>query len=144
MNSIPDPGTPSNNHSQFSAMEMADLSDSQRSVVLYERMIETHDVWRNFQGDHTRAVAEVASLKRGKLEMMVSFTLASITMALGGALISSFPYAVPVPWEFWFGWVCIVLGLVFGITSRAIVWLLIFLEKKKLVQLPPTLSKDQN
>lgn len=138
---IPQPKTPSDEPSDFSKMEMADLSATKRNTVLYERnlaVFERHNKFLTGQieklqtdiqslairdSSYTEAVSSVAMLERAQIEMAVSFALATVGMAVGGGLISSFPNSpADTPWQFVLGWALMLSGVVFGFTSRVIVW----------------------
>lgn len=138
---IPQPETPSDEPTELSKMEMADLGASKRNTVLYERSLavfERHNKFLTGQieklqteiqaltlkdSSYRQAIADVATLERAQIEMAVSFALATVGMAVGGGLIGSYPISpTTTPWQFVFGWTLIISGVVFGFTSRVIVW----------------------
>ena len=138
---IPRPEEPSKEPTEITQMEMAELSTEKRNTVLYERLLaqsmrqsavlegnmeemqKHNSTLLQKDADHKDACVQVATLKRAQTEMAVSFGLATIAMAVGGALISSFPFANGIaPWQFALGWTLLLCGVVFGFTSRLIVW----------------------
>jgi len=146
---IPQPETPSDEPSEFSKVEMADLSASKRSTVLYERSLAAFKRHNKFltvqieklQSDiqsltlrdpcYNQAINNVAALERAQIEMAVSFAFATVFMAIGGGLISSFPYSPnSPPWQFVLGWTLILSGVIFGFTSRVVVWVSVKIKER--------------
>lgn len=142
---IPSLGPVSNEPTDLTKAEMADLSSSKRNTVLYERTIEEFKLRISFlenlvsiekqekQGALTRCESlesearNAAALRRAKAEMFVAFLLATISMTVGSALISSYPISNgQTPWQFSFGWALIVMAILMGIFGRAVVWLVVY------------------
>ena len=133
---ISSPGTPDNQPNDLTQQEMADLSAAKRNTVLYEKIIK--DLKEDMGGlksqntlllqkdsDHQRVCETHGMLRRSIIETHVSFALATVAMVVGGALISSYPIQHDdVPWQFAAGWCAIVLGVVFGVMSRVLVWMI--------------------
>lgn len=139
---IPVPDASSEKPSDLTVLEMADLGDAQRTTVLYERSLREHIQTKDFlveQFNNIKAEkdelerkreADIAELRnkraveRAHIEGNVSFALATVFMLLGGGLISSFPHLnSDLPWQFVAGWIMLVSGVIFGFTSRLLVWL---------------------
>jgi hypothetical protein len=48
-------------------------------------------------------------------------------MGAGGGLISSFPKTPDtIPWQFGAGWALLVVGIVFAVATRPVVWLVFY------------------
>jgi hypothetical protein len=147
--SIPSPGEVSEEASEFTKAEIADLSSTKRNTFLYERTIEhfksqicfleklvtsekseKQEVINRCSSLEAEA-KNAASLRRAKLEMFISFLLATIAMTIGGALISSYPINNGVaPWQFYLGWSMIVMAVVMGLFSRVLAWVAIYVFPK--------------
>jgi hypothetical protein len=142
---IPSLGQVSTEPTDLTKAEMADLTASKRNTVLYERTIEhfkSHIAFleglvntekQEKQGALTRCKSlesearNVAALRRAKAEMFVAFLLATISMTVGSALISSYPITNgQAPWQFSFGWALIVMAILMGVFGRAVVWLVVY------------------
>jgi len=138
---IPTPEGGSTEPSELTQREMADLSVSKRNTVLYERNIEHLNKQIDYlqskldASDNERKDAlkkldtyiensyKVPLLKRENIEMFVMFTLGTVSMALGSALISSYPKTGnDIPWQFGLGWGMVGLGALFGILGKVVVW----------------------
>lgn len=143
--SIPSPGEVSNEASEFTKAEIADLTATKRNTVLYERTIENFKSQICFLEKLVtseksekqevinrctsleREAKNATSLRRAKLEMFISFLLATIAMTVGGALISSYPITNDVaPWQFYLGWSMIGMAIVMGLFSRVLAWVAIY------------------
>lgn len=139
---IPAAEIPSTEPSELTQAEMADLSASKRNTVLYERTIESLNRHIDYlkgkldDSDAERKGAigkldnyiddsyKVPLLKRENVEMYVMFTLVTVSMAIGSALISSYPKtATEIPWQFGLGWGMVGVGALLGIFGKAIVWI---------------------
>lgn len=133
---------------ELTQLEIADLTDKKRGTILYERMIsdlknrveelngrinnilQHNDLLIAKDSQHQDEIRENGAMRRSAVETTISFTLATLFMTVGGALISSYPMAdKSTPWQFAFGWSAIICGFVFGITSRALAWLVIRLQR---------------
>ena len=142
---IPSLGHISNEPTGLTKAEMADLSASKRNIVLYERTIEQFTSNIAFlenlvkikkqekQGALIRCdsleleARNAAALRRAKAEMFVAFLLATISMTVGCALISSYPITNDqASWQFLFGWALIVMAILMGIFGRAVLWLVVY------------------
>lgn len=139
---IPQPPIPSKDPTDLTKMEMAELSAEKRSIILYERALDQIRDHNNYlvgqidklqknngeyisrEGRYEKISFDNGTLRRSHIEMGVSFALATVGMGVGGALISSYPIAAnTTPWEFVFGWALLISGIVFGFTSRVLVWI---------------------
>ncbi len=116
---------------------MADLSAPKRNVVMYERQLHSlnENVTRlrlknevlqekndslQARVDGSQNLAEdLGALKRANFELFLDSVFSTIFMAIGGALISSFPLQAPlkssiklsdIPCLFAAGWVFILMG----------------------------------
>ncbi|MGY2409620.1 hypothetical protein [Pseudomonas pergaminensis] len=138
---IPQPDSPSSVPSETTKKEIAAMGAAQRSTYLYERSIEElnkHiETLKSSLSDVTKQNTKLSAdgvtvdylrckismLKRAKIEMFVAFVIATIFMAVGGGLISSYPSVNGVfPWQFVLGWAFIFLSIIFGVLSRVVVW----------------------
>lgn len=131
--SVPEPNEPSKKASELSRMEMASLGAAKRNTVLYERYLEDEKSHNAFLVDqihktdlshnkYCTVLSSLENLKQANVEMFVAFGLATVAMAIGSTLISSFPrVGQDMPWEFICGWVLVVCGIVFGLLTRFIV-----------------------
>lgn len=147
---IPTPDNSSTEPSELTQAEMADLSAPKRNTVLYERTIESLNQHIDYlkgkldDSDNERKGAlgkldiyidnsyKVPLLKRENVEMYVMFALVTVSMAIGSALISSYPKtATEIPWQFGFGWGMVGVGALLGIFGKAIVWLYYKVTKAK-------------
>jgi len=139
--SIPAPEEASIEPSELTQIEMADLSASKRNTVLYERTIDSLNKHIDYlknkldASDNERREAisklddyvdksyKVPLLRRENIEMYVMFALVTVSMAIGSALISSYPKTnTDIPWQFGLGWGMVGIGALFGIFGRVIVW----------------------
>jgi hypothetical protein len=139
--SIPAPEEASLEPSELTKIEMADLSASKRNTVLYERTIDSLNKHIDYlknkldASDNERREAisklddyvdesyKVPLLRRENIEMYVMFALVTVSMAIGSALISSYPKTnTDIPWQFGLGWGMVGIGALFGIFGRVIVW----------------------
>ena len=142
---IPSLGQVSTEPTDLTKAEMADLTASKRNTVLYERTVEEFKLHiglceglvnveeQEKQRALTRGEAlesearNAAALRRAKTEMSVAFSLATIAMTVGSALISSYPITNgQTPWQFSFGWALIVMAIIMGVLGRAVVWLVVY------------------
>jgi len=139
---IPASENPSTEPSALTQAEMANMSATKRNTILYERTIESlsrsvdylerkldeSDIERKNalkKLDHyTDDAYKIPLLKRENLEMYVMFALITVSMALGSALISSYPKtSTLIPWQFGLGWGLVGLGATLGIVGKASVWM---------------------
>lgn len=146
---IPSPGAVSTEASELTKAEIADLTAAKRNTVLYERTIEHFKSQIGFleklvNSEKTekqevisrcssleQEAKNATSLRRAKMEMFISFLLATIAMTIGGALISSYPINNGVaPWQFYLGWSMIGMAVVMGLFSRVLVWSAIYVFPK--------------
>lgn len=147
--SIPSPGEVSTEAGEFTKAEIADFSATKRNTVLYERTIEhfksqicfleklltseksEKQEITNRCSSLEQEAKNATSLRRAKLEMFISFLLATIAMTVGGALISSYPINNGVaPWQFFLGWSMIGMAIVMGLFSRVLAWIAIYIFPK--------------
>ncbi|NWE46864.1 hypothetical protein [Pseudomonas gingeri] len=135
---IPDPEAGSKIPSELTKLEVAELAATKRSSFLYERSIEdlkdhisslkeavaTRDSKLSGRCQDVESIRnELATLRRANAEMFVCFLISTLTMAIGGALISSYPFSESVtPWQFSLGWGLVILSIVFGLFNRFVVW----------------------
>lgn len=138
---IPSPAPASEQPSDLTSLEIADLDDAQRNTVLYERALKEHTRTKDFLIDQVKLIKEEknelekkrevdlvelrdkGAVERAHIEGNVSFALATVFMLIGGGLISSFPtLETNPPWQFVAGWVMLIAGVIFGFTSRVLVW----------------------
>jgi hypothetical protein len=144
--SIPAPEEASLEPSELTKIEMADLSASKRNTVLYERTIDSLNKHIDYlknkldASDNERREAisklddyvdesyKVPLLRRENIEMYVMFALVTVSMAIGSALISSYPKTnTDIPWQFGLGWGMVGIGALFGIfgySALSVQWMI--------------------
>lgn len=139
---IPVSKPPSTQPSALTQAEIANLSAPKRNTVLYERAIERLEDYIKYlqkkldDSENERKASleklenyidnsdKIPLLKQENFEMYITFALATVCMAIGSALISSYPKtATETPWLFGFGWAMVVLSAFFGIFKKPIVWI---------------------
>ncbi|MDP8218058.1 MAG: DUF1461 domain-containing protein [Candidatus Theseobacter exili] len=131
---IPSENKPSNDETELTKREMAELGASRRNVVIYERLIkDLQDQVAYFQEFYreekekrekdSEELRHLESIKRAKIEIVVQLFLVTAIMTIGSTLIAIYPRSEQnVPWQFLAGILCIILAFVFGVVQRLFVW----------------------
>lgn len=143
---------PSVEPSELALLEFASMSASKRIIINYERRIDElsryvaelsgkNDCLHKELHDAVIQNATIPQLKRGKTELYISSFIATVLMAIGGGLISSFPIIDhKVPYQFVIGWMLLAAAIFLGAVIRPIVWVVYYKFVCKQSQAIPAIS----